>query len=109
MKVIVDIECNSLHNPTKIWLIVLKDIDTEKVYIFRNLMEDEDEKKKFLDLASKINTWAGHNICGYDIPVLERLLGLRIPFTLDHCVDTLVISRLVDYSRSNGHSLKSYG
>lgn len=72
-------------------------------------MENEDEKKKFLDMAAKVKLWIGHNICGYDLPVLEKLLGLSIPISLDHCIDTLIVSRMVDYSRPHGHSVESYG
>lgn len=48
----------------------------------------------------------GHNLRGYDLPVLERLWG----FTYDGVViDTLVLSRLSRPSRDGGHSLEAWG
>ena len=49
----------------------------------------------------------GHNIIGYDIPVLEKLWN--IDFSGCEIVDTLVLSRLANPSREGGHSLKAWG
>lgn len=49
----------------------------------------------------------GHNLLGYDLPCLIRLLAL--PGEGVEYLDTLVLSRLVNYSRPAGHSLESYG
>lgn len=54
-------------------------------------------------------TWIGHNILGYDIPVLLRLLEISPEcFPVTNVIDTLIISKLVDYSR-DGHSIEDYG
>lgn len=105
MKVVFDIEANGLENPTKIWLIVAKDIDTDEYHIFRNL-DDTSERNRFIDFSSRVTLWIGHNILGYDIPVIHKLLDLSIE--VDKCLDTLIVSKLVDYSR-NGHSIEDYG
>jgi DNA polymerase I-like protein with 3'-5' exonuclease and polymerase domains len=49
----------------------------------------------------------GHNLIGYDIPVLERLWGVSV--APERVVDTLVLSRLYDPSKSGGHSLRNWG
>jgi len=101
LKVVIDIEANGLINPDKIWVIVCKDIDTGQYHIFReNNLED------FIVYSKRVNLWIGHNILGYDFPILADLLGFT--FDPDHCIDTLIISKLVDYPR-DGHSIENYG
>lgn len=108
MRIVFDIEANRLINPDKIWVIVCKDIDTNEFHIFRKVTEDEDERRRFLDWSRKVNLWIGHNILGYDYPILTRLLDLEVPDFPRNSIDTLVISKLVDYPR-NGHSIEDYG
>ena len=83
------------------------DVDTENVTTFSPCHQG-------LDL-SDFNSWLvqnhvveiiGHNIIGYDVPVLERLLG--VDFSKVGVIDTLVLSRLYDPTRQS-HSLKSWG
>ncbi len=78
MKIVIDIEANGLK-PTKIWVIVCKDIDTGEVNVFRRPSDDASEAKRFHDFAGSITHWIGHNLLGYDYPVLHDLLGLEIP------------------------------
>jgi hypothetical protein len=101
LKVIFDIEANALTNPTRIWLIVCKEIESGTVRIFR-----EGDKDAFLEYASTVTLWVGHNALGYDCPVLHTLLGLIIPVGM--VLDTLILSKIIDYSR-NGHSIEDYG
>jgi len=105
VKYIIDIEANSLTRPSKIWCIVCKNIDNGQRLVFRNLCDDEKAKEDFRSLVTPESLWIGHNILGYDIPVIQSLLGI----TLVNCLDTLVLSKLVNYSRPDGHSLESYG
>lgn len=106
MKVVFDIEANGLENPTKVWLIVCKDIDTNEYHIFRKVSDDVAERERFIRFSEACELWIGHNILGYDIPVLVDLLSLAIP--VSKCLDTLIVSKLVDYSRA-GHSIEDYG
>lgn len=113
MRVVIDIEANGLLNPTQIWLIVLKDIDTGEFHTFRNVTHDQQAKEAFQSFALGVGTWIGHNILGYDLPVLRRLLGDSIILDSPDSVsqrflDTLVLSKLIDYPR-NGHSIEDYG
>jgi DNA polymerase I len=106
LKVVFDIEANGLYNPTKVWVVVCKDIDTGQYHIFRNLNDDEEQRQSFIRFSNTVELWIGHHILGYDCPVLLRLIGLDIP--VSKCLDTLIVSKLVDYSR-NGHSIEDYG
>ena len=51
MKVVVDLEANGL-NPTKIWCIVAKDIDTNEVYTF-----PPESLHFFRKFSENISTW----------------------------------------------------
>lgn len=98
-RIVLDIEANGL-NPDKIFCIVTADLDSgqTKSYI-------PDMINQFnLDGVQEI---VGHNILGYDIPVLERLLDLD--FSNIKLTDTLVLSRLFNPVRDGGHSLASWG
>lgn len=108
MRVVIDIEANALKNPTKVWLVVCKDIDKGDYYGFRRPSEDPSEAVRFLNFAAGVDHWIGHNLLGYDWPVLSNLLGLEVPEFHKLCTDTLIISKLVDYPRQ-GHSVEDYG
>ena len=104
MRVIFDIEANGLK-PSKIWVIVAKEIDNNgKLVTFCDTTIGD-----FGDYLrdNVVDEVIGHNIIGYDIPVLERLLG--IDFTGIKLTDTLVLSRLANPQRDGGHSLKEWG
>lgn len=105
MRIVIDIEANGLYNPTKIWCVVCKDIDTGEYHIFRNL-EDDNERINCCDFLSRCSLLIGHNYVGYDGKHLERIAGH--PLDVSKVLDTLVISKLVDYPRS-GHSIEDYG
>lgn len=107
MRVVIDIEANGLENPTKVWLVVCKDIDTGDFHIFREPSTNETEAEKLREHLRCVEQVIGHNILEYDLPVLRRLIGgFDIP--VDRVVDTLIVSRLVDYSRK-AHSIEQYG
>lgn len=110
MKVVWDIEANGLENPTSIWLVVLKDIDTGEYHRFRNITSDAQEKERFLDVAVSVTQWIGHNSLGYDVPILVRLCPEFLPYSgVDLHLDTLVVSKLMNYSKKGKHSIKEYG
>jgi DNA polymerase I len=109
LRIVVDIETDKLYDPTQIWVICCKDIDTGIFYIFREVTKSEEEKKRFLTFAQGIDLWIGHNIIEFDYPVLRRLLDLSVPDIANRSVDTLIVSRLVNYTREYGHSLESWG
>ena len=99
MKMIFDIETDDL-NATKIWCIVAKEVDG-KSYRFT-----PDEIEDGIKLLEQADTLIGHNIIGFDLPVLEKLYNFKYEGKI---IDTLVMSRLYNPVRENGHSLKTWG
>ena len=49
----------------------------------------------------------GHNLLGFDKPILEQLWKIKIQ-TKD-CIDTLILSRLLNPGNGSEHSLESWG
>ena len=68
----------------------------------------EDDIHKFKDVASNYSEFIGHNIIGFDAPVIKNVLGVDL-FKLGRVIDTLVLSRLFNPVREGGHSLKAFG
>ena len=61
--------------------------------------------KDMRDLLQEERVLVGHNICRYDVPVLERILGIKITAKL---YDTLPMSWVINTARSV-HGLESFG
>ena len=93
----LDLEANGL-TPDTIWCVVTRENGVNTVHT------TPDTLCKALEGSVSV---CGHNLIGYDIPVLERLWGLSV--APERVVDTLVLSRLYDPSRQGGHSLRSWG
>ena len=96
--VFLDIEADGL-NPTKIHCVVTKrQNEAHLTHLSRRSLIDE------LAKGGKV---CGHNLVGYDLPVMRKLWGIRIP--ADRVVDTLVLSRLFHPDLDGGHSLAAWG
>ena len=104
-RVVFDIETDSLK-PSRIWCLVAKNIDSGQLYTF-----GPDQIEDGCDLLERSNYLVGHNILGYDIPVLERLTGRKVVSEDTKVVDTLILSRLFNPTRSgpNAHALATWG
>jgi len=101
---ILDIEGNALFpEVTKIWCLVFRDIETDEVFTWRP-HQIKNFQKWLFDNAEKV---IGHNLIGYDVPTIEKVLGFKIP--LHMIVDTLVLSRLHNPTLLGGHSLGAWG
>jgi len=88
MKLIVDLEANGfLENLNCIHCIVVKDIETNKVYRY-----NPDNLEEGLKLLKQAELLIGHNIQGYDIPALNKVFGFKCDSKL---FDTLLCSRLI--------------
>ena len=98
MLITLDIETNTSHD--NIWVVVTQDVDTGEVLEHYNSYTLE-------PVLLKCEGVIGHNIIGFDAPVLERVWGIHIP--VDILIDTLVLSRLYNPSLEGGHSLDSWG
>ena len=102
-QIVFDIEANGL-NPDTVWCIIAYEREA-KEYIewsgdtlpnFKDWVKEQGELEVI-----------GHNIIGYDIPVLEQLLD--VDFSKCKVTDTLVMSRLAEPSRLGGHGLENWG
>ena len=101
MKLVFDIETDDL-DATKIWCICAYDLDKEKMYSF-----GPDKITEGVELLKKADKIIGHNIIGFDIPVIHKLTGVdlsSVPIS-----DTLVLSRLFSPTREGNHGLESWG
>lgn len=105
MKVVIDIEANRLKDPDKIWVVVCKDIDGGQYYTFKRITESVEERIRFRNFWDRVSLAIGHNWLGYDWLVLNKLLP---ELTVKECIDTLIVSKLVDFPRQ-GHSVEDYG
>ncbi len=105
----VDLETDGLLKQlTKIHVIGCLCLVTKKI---RQFTKDgvfgtetfEDFKR---DLLPRVEKWVAHNGISFDFPILTRFFG--VPFNEKNIlIDTLVLSRLVDFRRPGGHSLKN--
>jgi len=102
-KIIFDLEADGL-NPTKIWVLIAKVLGKHGRY-----------KQFYRDDVANFSDWLrdvgadeiiGHNIIGFDIPVLKKLHNFSFNGKI---TDTFVLSRLFKPHREGGHSLKNWG
>ena len=97
MKVLVlDIETNLAH--ATIWCCGCHYDNYTSIYT---------DAKHVQALIDKSDVVVGHNIIGFDGPVLSRVWGVKIP--LSKVRDTLVMSRLWNPQLEGGHSLRAWG
>lgn len=98
MKYILDLECNNLLDEvTKIHCIVMKDIETNKIYT------DLDE---CLNLYKNAELIIGHNVMAFDCKVIEKITNIK---TQAELFDTLIAARLIwshikEYDYKNIHT-----
>ena len=95
---ILDIETNTSFDT--IWLAVTKDIDTGEIICHT-------EASSLKSLVTATDTIIGHNVISFDAPILNRLWNMKIRSS--QVEDTLVMSRLANPVRENGHSLDAWG
>ena len=97
--VFCDIETDGL-DATTIWCAVCRNNGVSEV-----ICNEQDFKAYVSDRPNA--SWVFHNGIGFDVPVLGHLWN--VSFDRSRIVDTLVLSRLADPSRSGGHSLRNWG
>ena len=96
--VFLDIEADGL-NPTKIHCVVTKRSNEAHLTHL--------SKRSLIDELAKGGKVCGHNLIGYDLPVMRKLWGISVPS--ERVLDTLVLSRLFHPDREGGHSLAVWG
>ena len=101
---VLDIEANGL-DPDTVWCIVVQQLGGHD----DPLTWSGDRLPEFITWLQKQDECEliGHNLIGYDIPVLEKILA--VDFSKCKITDTLVMSRLANPSREGGHSLDNWG
>ena len=102
MRIIMDIETDGLlENVTKIHCLSYLNIDTEGNDVI-TLLDYEEMKELLLQDNLEI---CGHNIIRYDIPVLEKILNIKVGCRL---IDTLGLSWYL-YPSEIKHGLEQWG
>jgi hypothetical protein len=122
MNLVFDIETDGLlDDVTRVHCLGIYDLDAKETYVF-NDQGDQQPLTRGIQMLEDAECIIGHNIIGYDIPVLKHLYPW---FTAPPAIDTLVISRVihsdilaVDNKRQwktmpvqlyGRHSLEAYG
>ena len=104
-KLFLDIETPIFINgilPNKIWcLVTICDKGNTVHYT-------ADDIHKFQNVAINYSEFIGHNIIGFDAPVIKNVLGVDL-FKIGKVTDTIILSRLFNPVREGGHSLKAFG
>ena len=98
---VFDIETDDIK-ATRIWCISVLNTETEE-----QLTYGPSELYEGLRMLKEADKLIGHNILGFDIPVIKNLTGVDLYDKI--IVDTLVLSRLFNPIREEGHSLKPWG
>mgnify|MGYP003674152199 FL=1 len=101
MQLVFDIETDGL-DPSVIWCLVAQDEHGKFHHFYEDTLQ---EGIRFLQKADRL---IGHNILGYDIPVIKKLTGIDL-YQADKIIDTLVLSRLLNPTREGGHSIGKWG
>lgn len=101
---VIDIETDDL-NATRVWCIVCRNVETDKVLSFYGDFWDNFQAALHNELKGAI--FVGHNLLWFDLPTLNRLGRLSLP--LDRAVDTMVLSYLYHPAMPGGHSLEAWG
>jgi DNA polymerase I-like protein with 3'-5' exonuclease and polymerase domains len=91
LRLCFDIEADGLlHDATKVHCVVVANLDQDEVNVYSPTEIDV----ALEHLMQRADYLTGHNICGYDLPLLQRLYSWTPP---PNCkiLDTLIVSRLV--------------
>ena len=98
MECIWDIETDGLR-PKVIWCLCA--LKGGNMYTLENPTREMVE-----ELFADVTVHIGHNLIRYDVPAVERILGMSIKGKI---IDTLVMSRLYNPQLEGGHSLAAWG
>jgi DNA polymerase I-like protein with 3'-5' exonuclease and polymerase domains len=97
-RIALDIETNMAHDV--IHLCVTQDIDTGEVKVWK-------APTGLWDYLKDATLIVAHNGISFDFPILNKLWKTKIG--LKKAYDTLVVSRLLEPTREQGHSLDAWG
>lgn len=98
MKIVLDIETNSRHDV--IWLCVTRNIETNEVKVWK-------QASGLQEYLASCDLIIMHNGINFDSQVLKETW--KVTMKLSQVCDTLVLSRLLNPSLEDGHSLAAWG
>lgn len=112
---VVDIEANGFYEDvTKIHCIVCKDVETQKLIVYRSDTTHTGMLRSVLNILQKADKIIGHNFIDYDARVIEKLYGVKIP--VEKIIDTYLLSCMLRPDRrkrkgckKGAHSLENWG
>ena len=124
MTLVFDLETNGLlHDVTRIHCIAIYDSTTDEIETYNDEKNNKYSITEGLNKLLVADTIVGHNIIGFDLPVLSKLYNYFTPSA--RIIDTLLLSRLyhpniydIDHKHKwrhmplqlyGRHSLESYG
>ena len=105
MKLVWDIEADAV-DATKVWMLVAHDIDTGIDYVFSDYSDKCLSMADACTLLANADVHIGHNLIGYDLPVMKRLYGVEITGKV---YDTWVMSQTLRFKRTHKHGLGGWG
>jgi len=106
MKMIFDIETDGL-DATKIWCLVIINHSNGKTLKYTDYDDDYPSIKDGLCSLQNADAIIGHNIIGYDIPMIKKITGIDL-FN-KRIYDTWIMSQVLNYKRKHRHGLKAWG
>ena len=124
MTIVFDLETNGLlHDLTRIHCLAIYDSTTDTVETYNDEKNNKYSISEGIGRLLVADTLVGHNLLGFDLPVLSKLYNYFTPTA--RIVDTLLLSRLyhpniydIDHKHKwrhmplqlyGRHSLESYG
>ena len=90
LRLVFDVEADGLEDDaTKVHCVVIADLDSDRIDTY-----GPNQVTAALEHLARADYLTGHNIQGYDLPLLERLYGWQ-PKSGCAILDTLVAGRLI--------------
>ncbi len=102
---VLDIETNGIEDPTRIWVVVCKELTNDTTEVFLSPQGSPDLANYLRDMDRIV----GHNILGFDLPALRRLGYGLANLDPNKCYDTLILARMLNFRMKGGHSLAMWG
>ena len=108
MRLVFDIETDGL-DATKIWCLVIKDIDTGRIMKYTDESDKYDGNIRMgLSLLQHAKLLIAHNGIGFDALVIKKLYDIDL-YDGDRFFDTWIASQVLNYRRPHKHGLAGWG
>jgi len=108
MRLVFDIETDGL-DATKIWCLVIKDIDTGRIMKYTDESDKYDGNIRMgLSLLQHAKLLIAHNGIGFDALIIKKLYDIDL-YDGDRFFDTWIASQVLNYRRPHKHGLAGWG